>query len=480
MRGPLTMIFLRLFFFQSLVLVLLLPHQAIAAGCGPTYGADGIAVDGKGDVWFTHFEDARIGRLSSEGRKFGEFLASAKANPVVTTQTGRVETDEFDYSLDNGFNGIALDEKKGFLWTARFSSNRLVRFSLKDGSFEEFKFRTQLFHTRGPLPMAADGSLWLLIATPTRNGLTSGGLVKVSGKGEIVGEFALPEEVFVSPVVAVDGRGRPWVALTPADGAQARLYILDKGRWQQRHVVPDVGRFVTGMAFDREGKLWMAAPEKNAIARYVSGTVRFYPVPTDNSFPQQVFVDPKNRVWFTEWNGHRIGTLADAGRIREYALPAEEESPLTLAFARDGSVWFSALFNYGVFRLDPLTGGIKEYVVPPPSNWFGDATSVSSSCAIASRNAAAGTIDTAPLNALRHPLDHDKNGAAALFEKSCNTQCHSWYRVDKVAHRRSDWTATVDRMIWLNGAKFIGETERDQIIRYLNDSYAAKKDGMAQ
>src|SRR3989339_866070 len=101
-------------------LALLLPPQAVAAGCGPTYGADGIALDGKGNVWFTHFEDARIGRLSSGGGKFREYLASVKANPVVTTQAGRVDKDEFDYSLDNGFNGVTLDEKNGFLWTVRF------------------------------------------------------------------------------------------------------------------------------------------------------------------------------------------------------------------------------------------------------------------------------------------------------------------------------------------------------------------------
>lgn len=460
-------------------LALLLPPQAIAAGCGPTYGADGIAVDGKGDVWLTHFEDARIGRLTPEGGKFQEYLASAKANPVVTTQAGRVKKNEFDYSPDNGFSGIALDEKNGFLWAARFNSNRLARFSLKDAGFKEFKFRAQLFHTRGPLPMAADGSLWLLIAKPSANGLEGGGLVKLSGKGEIAGEFALPAETFVSPVVAVDRRGRPWVALTPADGTHARLYTLDEGRWLQRDV-PGVGRFVTGMAFDRQDRLWLAAPEKNAIARYDSGKVRLYPVPTANAFPQQVFVDPENRIWFTEWNGHRIGTLSDTGRIKEYALPPEEESPLTLAFARDGKIWFSALFNYNLFRLDPRTGGIKEYVVPPPSNWFGDAASIFSSCAIASKDAATSGISAKPLKPSRHPRDYAKNGAAALFEKSCNTQCHSWYRVDKAAHRRSDWTATVDRMIWLNGAKFIGEAEREEIIRYLNESYAAKKDGMAQ
>jgi streptogramin lyase len=463
-----------------LVLALLLPHQAIAAGCGPTYGADGIAVDTKGDVWFTHFEDARIGRLSSEGLEFREYLASAKANPVVTTQTGRVDNHEFDYSMDNGFNGIALDEKNGFLWTVRFSSNRLARFSLQDAGFEEFTFRAQLFHTRGPLPMGPDGSLWLLIATPAANGLESGGLVHLSATGEFVEEFAVPSAVFVSPVVAVDATGRPWLALTPAGDGGARLYTLDSGSWSQRDM-PDVGRFITGMVFDRQETLWLAAPEKNAIARFDSGGTRLYPVPTANAFPQQVFVDPeKNRIWFTEWNGHRIGTLSDTGAIREYVLPAEEESPLTLAFAKDGSVWFSSLFNYGLFRLDPRTGNTREYAVPVPSNWFGDASSTFSSCSVPSREAVSGAVDASPLKPSRHPRGYFKNTVASLFEKSCNTQCHSWYRVDKVAKRRSDWAATVDRMIWLNGAKSIGEREREQIIRYLNDSYAAKKDGKAR
>lgn len=466
----------RAFFLFCLGLALMLCRQASAAGCGPTYGADGIAVDKRGDVWFTHFEDARIGRLSPGSGMFREYLASAKSNAVVSTQAGRTGLGKFDYSLDNGFSGIALDEKNGVLWTARFGSNRLVRFSLNDEAFTEFEFRAQLFHSRGPLPMASDGSLWLLIASPADNGLKNGSLVKLTPKGEVAAEFPLPGGTYVNPVVAVDGRGRPWAALNPADGRRASLYTLDRGRWLRRHV-PDVGRFVTGMAFDRQGNLWLAAPEKNAIVKLASGEGTFYPVPTANAFPHRVFVDPRGRIWFTEWNGHRIGVLSRSGAIKEYALPAEEESPLTLAFAGDGTVWFSALYNYGLLQLDPQTGLIREFAAPPPSNWFEDAASTASFCVVAAREATGRALDSAPLKPSRHPRGHGENEAAALFEKRCNTACHSWYRVDRAANRRADWTATVDRMIGLNGAKFIGEAEREEIIRYLNRNYAANLPG---
>jgi hypothetical protein len=80
--------------------------------------------------------------------------------------------------------------------------------------------------------------------------------------------------------------------------------------------------------------------------------------------------------------------------------------------------------------------------------------------------------DTHPVTAARHPR-HYPSAEAARFEANCNTACHSWYRVERVAARRTDWTATVDRMIELNGAP-LAPDGREAVIRYLNATYTAK------
>jgi len=110
-----------------------------------------------------------------------------------------------------------------------------------------------------------------------------------------------------------------------------------------------------------------------------------------------------------------------------------------------------------------------------PSNWSEDAAAASSVCAVKSKDVKGEEIKADPLTPIRHAKGYPENQIAAIFEKSCNTQCHTWYRVDKVANRRSDWTSTVDRMIEANGAK-IGESDRGEIVRYLNENYTMRKE----
>lgn len=444
--------------------------EAAAAGCGPTYGADGIGLDRGGAVWFTHFEDTRIARLEPDVGRFREHLADTRSSPIVTTQVGRIKNGTFDYLADSGFSAMVLDEERGYVWATRFNSDRLARFSLKNERFQEFRFGTPLVHSRGTLPLSPDGSLWLLSASPDPHGLGKGKLVRFAPGGRIAAELPLPAKTFASPAVAVDVRGRPWIAFTPLASRKPVLFTLSRGRLK-RQSLPDVGTYITGMAFDGRDSLWLTAPERNAVVRYGQGKATFYAVPTPESFPHQIFAAPDGQVWFTEWNGHRIGRIDASGTIREYPLPPEEESPLTLAFAPDGAVWFSTLFSYALFRLDPQTGAIKEFSVPPPSNWFQDSAKASMACAVSSRQAL--ETESAPLPPARHPAGASGDPDAALFEKSCNTRCHSWYRVERAAQRRTDWSATVDRMIRLNGASFIGTAERERILRYLNRQYAA-------
>lgn len=468
--------FVFIFVFISVVLSLYLTSAGWAAQCGPVYGADGIAVDSKGAVWITHYEDVRVGKLQPESSEFTEFLPTTKANPDVTTRVKGSSKEGFDYSFDRGFSGIAVDEKNGFLWTTRFNSKEVIRFSLKDREFKEFSLPGSIYGGRGHKNMDTEGNIWVLIASvdPLETKVKNGRVVMVSPEGKIK-EFHTPLKEFVAWSMTLDYRGRPWLAITPVEkGKDAQLYVLNKGKWQ-RQKLPEVGRYITGMTFDSQGNLWFTAFEKNAIGKFSSGKVTFYPIPTPKASPNQIVIDKKGDIWFTEWHGNKIGRLSPDGQIREYPIPPEEESPITLAIGKDGHIWFSVLHNYNLFRLDPETGAIKEYTVPAPSNWSQDAAMASLTCSVKSKDIEAQEVKADPLIPLRHPVNHPEDTGAVLFTKSCNTQCHTWYRVDKVANRRTDWTPTVDRMIEANGAKFITEADREEILRYLNDNYTMKK-----
>lgn len=76
--------------------------------------------------------------------------------------------------------------------------------------------------------------------------------------------------------------------------------------------------------------------------------------------------------------------------------------------------------------------------------------------------------------AVRHPTGFPEDKGAVVFENNCHTACHTWYRMDKAANRRSDWGPTVDRMIEFNKAAII-PADRDAIVDYLNRHYTMKK-----
>ncbi|MBI5788797.1 MAG: hypothetical protein HZA78_08095 [Candidatus Schekmanbacteria bacterium] len=469
----------RIYILVFLMLSLYWVRPVWADGCGAiTFGADGIAVDSKGDIWLTHYEDARIGRLQSASSEFTEFLSFAKTSAWVTGPCGKNKTSGCACPLPIGFSGIALDEKRGFLWTTSLGS-KLVRFSLTDRSFREFSLPAQIISRRGPIDMDSGGNLWVLVANSTEKGFKDGKLIKVSSDGRMK-EFPLPVKEFSGWSMAMDSRGRPWLTLSSvAEGKDAGLYAFIGRKFQPQNL-SRVGRSVTGMVFDSRDNLWFTASEKNVVGKYPAGSpetgsVIFYPVPTAKAFPNQILIDRKGQVWFTEWDGHKIGKLSPDGQISEYPLPPEEASPVTFALDKDGQIWFSTLFNYNLFRLDPETGGIKEYIVPPPANLFSDTASLFSTRKVMSNDVTPG-INSHPPAPLRHPHGYPENPQAAIFERSCNTNCHRWHRVDKAANRTMDWIGTVDKMINLNGAKSITETDQKGIIDYLNANYTLKQE----
>ena len=57
--------------------------------------------------------------------------------------------------------------------------------------------------------------------------------------------------------------------------------------------------------------------------------------------------------------------------IREWMLPTLGSRPHDPLAARDGSIWWSGMFADRLGRLDPRTGAMKEFPVPPGSNPHG-------------------------------------------------------------------------------------------------------------
>lgn len=423
------------------VVLTLAPLVARAAACGPTYGADGLAAGNDGTVWLTHYEDARLALRTADGG-WTEWGSSLGGEPV-------------------GLSGLRLDETAKLAWAVAADGGRVIRLDLATGEARAVAVDGIILGHRGRLAGDGAGGVWVLAAAAADEGLGELTLWRIARDGNVGERRSLAVGNVTSAALAADGNGVPAVVLHRAGAADVELQ--SGGR-----LVPlrGLGTAVPGAAFDAGGTLWLSAPERNALGEWRGGRLRLHPLPTPAALPVTVAPAPDGSVWVTEWDGRKLARRDPRGAWREYKVPDGEDAPIALTFAQDGGVWFSTLLAYDLFRLDPATGVIRRHTVPPP---LADAAQAPFATCHLSAAGADGAPAAASRPASRHPRDYPA-ASAALFEQSCNTACHSWFRVEQAAQRRRDWSATVDRMVEANGAP-LSVGQRDLIVDYLNGRY---------
>jgi len=71
------------------------------------------------------------------------------------------------------------------------------------------------------------------------------------------------------------------------------------------------GSMIWDMKFDKNGDLWFTDENSNSLWKYFVKENKFekYKVPTKNSYPSSLAIDSKNRVWFTEIFGKKLGVI---------------------------------------------------------------------------------------------------------------------------------------------------------------------------
>jgi streptogramin lyase len=63
-----------------------------------------------------------------------------------------------------------------------------------------------------------------------------------------------------------------------------------------------------------------------------------YPIPTAASSPSYVTAGPDGALWFTEYNGNKIGRITTGGVITEYVVPTVNSMPAGITAGPDGSI----------------------------------------------------------------------------------------------------------------------------------------------
>jgi virginiamycin B lyase len=91
-----------------------------------------------------------------------------------------------------------------------------------------------------------------------------------------------------------------------------------------------------------------------------NGTVTQFHIPTPNAKPEDIVLGNDGNLWFTEFNGNKIGRITPTGHITEYPIPTPYAGAQGIASCRlfgcaagtHGKIWFVETLAGNVGRLD--------------------------------------------------------------------------------------------------------------------------------
>jgi virginiamycin B lyase len=122
-----------------------------------------------------------------------------------------------------------------------------------------------------------------------------------------------------------------------------------------------------------DGSVWYTAQRASTIGRLDPATGQFkeFALPTANSGPHGLQPDAAGNIWYTGNSAGLIGMVdAKTGKVTEYKMPnPKAKDPHTIAFLRDGRIFFTVQAGNFVGTLDPkVPGGNIKLIEAPTLN----------------------------------------------------------------------------------------------------------------
>jgi streptogramin lyase len=116
-----------------------------------------------------------------------------------------------------------------------------------------------------------------------------------------------------------------------------------------------------------DGNLWFTEFDGDRIGRITpDGDITEYPL-REGSEPIGITRGPDGNLWFTESGTDRIGRITPAGVITEFPLPVRGSHPWDIVTGPDGNLWFTEYIGNRVGRMT-TSGSIKEFTLPNPQS----------------------------------------------------------------------------------------------------------------
>lgn len=132
--------------------------------------------------------------------------------------------------------------------------------------------------------------------------------------------------------------------------------------------------------FDQEGKVDYVCGSSPASVVIASrkADVREIPMRGPGRVPTVLAIDKEKNLWFAAGGGgyaslaavplnNIVGRLRPDGEITEFTTPTPESAPTSIKVAPDGTIWFTERAGNKIGRLDPQSGEIAEFDIPSAS-----------------------------------------------------------------------------------------------------------------
>ena len=136
--------------------------------------------------------------------------------------------------------------------------------------------------------------------------------------------------------------------------------------------IPTAGSGPWGIADDPTHQLvWFTEFNGNKIGKINPANTPIVPIeytiPTSDARPLGIAAGPDGAMWFTESNGNKIGRITTAGTITEFPIPTAGSGARGITAGPDGALWFTETAANKIGRIT-TTGVFTEFTLPSPSS----------------------------------------------------------------------------------------------------------------
>jgi len=155
-------------------------------------------------------------------------------------------------------------------------------------------------------------------------------------------------------------------------GPDGNFWFTEQNHSQVARITPQgvITEFLTptfsfpiGITAGPDGNIWFTELIANKIWRLElpSRNLTSFPIPTENSSPNDIIVGADGNLWFTEGGGGKIGRITTSGVITEFGSGLT--LPFSIANGPDGNIWFTQRFTQQIGKITP-TGQFTFYPIP--------------------------------------------------------------------------------------------------------------------